>query len=215
MNPGRAFGDNIEPLRPPGGTKPQNHVITLASLSEQLPINLVSQQLARSLCAETKASTILVRFKVQTLSADGQGIPEQYLNGEFHLPQQLAPSEGGFCSLTIGVRSEPPSPAGLDSLISQLSRIFRYVLIEVGVARPPAPWIFELLRRSDLAYLFLKATNDDVYHLDIVTRGARNGSANGGPPIKPIGCLSRRVDPPVHIEPGLIVHFRTEETHLA
>src|SRR6266850_7949211 len=205
MNHGRAFGESIEPLRPAGvGSRP-HRVVTLAYLSDALPNTLISQQLARSLCAETNAPVILVRFEAEKEKndANGGGIPELYLNGEFHLPAQLAKTEAGFCLLSLAVRTEPPSAAGLDSMISQLSRLFRYVVIEVAINRPPAPWIFELLQRSSLAYLFLRGTTEDVYLLDVITRTARlplsaEALRRSSPAcqLKPVGCLAEgeRID---------------------
>src|SRR5437879_4326507 len=195
MNPGRVTGENEEPYRPSGaGGRPlPRQVVTLAFLSEQLPTSLVSQQLARSLCAETEATVILVRFEPEAEGSMGNGKarPELYLNGEFHLPPEVPRTDAGFYSLTVSVRGEPPTPAGIESLVTRLSRHFRHILIEAPVSKPAAPWTFELLQRSDLAYLFLKATSEDVYHLDVVARGVRASSRHGAPQLKPIGCLAK------------------------
>jgi NTE family protein len=196
MNFGRSIKENERPiyLAEAGPLPPSRQVVTLAFLADQLPDPLISEELARSLCAETEASVVLVRLE----SRDGPGgiideaQPELFLNGEFHLPAQMRKTDAGFHTLTLLCsRSEPPTPPGLDSLLSQLSRQFRYVLIETQVDEQPASWLFELLLRSNLAYLFLKAATQDVYHLDLVMRQARARCRNGGVHVKPIGCLAR------------------------
>jgi NTE family protein len=196
MNLGRSTKENQRPihLAEAGHEAPPRHVVTLAFLAEQLPDSLISEQLARSLCAETEASVVLVRLESQ----DGTGMindgaqPGLYLNGEFRLPPQVRKTDAGFYSLTLlCARSEPPTGSGMDSLLSQLSRHFRYVLIQTQVDERPASWLFELLLRSNLAYLFLKAAPQDVYHLDLVMREARARCRNGGVHVKPVGCLAK------------------------
>jgi NTE family protein len=57
--------------------------------------------------------------------------------------------------------------------------------------KSPAPWFSELLLRSNLAYLFLKPTTEDLDHLDRVMREARTRCRNGGVHVKPVACLSQ------------------------
>src|SRR5947209_524933 len=170
MNLGRAVGGNHQPQRPAAtGKRPlARQIVTLGFLSEELPSRLIAERIAGSLVTETQAPVILVRFDTKREGGHvvSPATPEVYLNGEFHLPPELLPTPGGFHLVTITVRGEPPSPAGLDSLVGQLGRFYRHVLIEVPINRPPEPWIIELLKRSELAFLFLKLTTEDVYHLE-------------------------------------------------
>lgn len=201
MNSGRAFGAIEEPHRPPRiGQRPLvRQIVALPFLSDQLPAPLLSEALAGQLRAETSSSVILVRFVPERETSGsgpaGAARPELYVNGEFHLPLELTQSDDGVYRLTISLRSEPPTAPGLDSLVSQLARRFRHVLLELQINKAPEPWIFELLRRCDLAYLFLRSTTEDVYHLDMINRGA-NANPGQMPPLKPIGCLAEleRVD---------------------
>jgi NTE family protein len=168
-------------------------VVTLAFLSGQISASHISEQLARSLCTETDSSVVLVRLQPQhgIGSTNGEARPEFFLNGEFHMPPEVRQTDGGFHSITVGLRSEPPTPAGIASLVDQLSRHFRYVLIEALDNKSPAPWFSELLLRSNLAYLFLKPTTEDLDHLDRVMREARTRCRNGGVHVKPVACLSQ------------------------
>src|SRR5262249_53787622 len=101
-------------------------VISLAFLGCDRASRTLSECLAQSLCTETSSSVILVRF-----TSPPQQNPRDYLNGEFFLPSVLDRTEAGFHLLGVGVRpDDPPSPAGIRSLLETLSRHFRHVLIE-------------------------------------------------------------------------------------
>jgi NTE family protein len=194
-----------EPLR--------RQIVTLAFLDKQIPASSISEQLALSLCAETEASVMLVRLESHegTSMREAGAWPEVYLNGEFHLPPDLCKTDAGFHSLILRVRHDQPTASGIVSLLSQLSRHFRYVLIKALVDERPAPWFSELLFRSSLAYVFLKPATEDVYHLDLVMQEARARCRNGGVHVKPVACLAageqingfdllvQRVGGPVHM----------------
>lgn len=125
-------------------------VISLAFLAYDRASRSLSECLAQSLCSETSSSVILVRF-----TSPHQQNPRDYLNGEFHLPAVLDRTEAGFHLIGIGVRpDDPPSPAGIMSLMETLSRHFRHVLIEAPAGPDAPPWVSELLRRSDAGYVF-------------------------------------------------------------
>lgn len=167
-------------------------VVTLAFLSTQISAACFSEQLARSLCAETEASVVLVRLETQDGSGrtNGEARPELILNGEFHLPSEVRQTDGGFYSITLGIRNGPPTPAGIASLVDQLSLHFRYVLIQTTPDKSPSPWFSELLLQSNLAYLFLKPTTGDLDQLDRIMLEARTGCRNGGVHVKPVACLA-------------------------
>src|SRR6516162_4750783 len=94
MSFGRAVAEGQEriPLIPgilrPREQLPPHRVVTLAFLSESLWADLISEQIAGSLLAETQGSVVLVRFQDNGTQA-GQ-IPPAHLpislNGEFHMP---------------------------------------------------------------------------------------------------------------------------------
>lgn len=185
----------------------------MAFLSDQLSASVISEQLARSLWSETQANVVLVRFEPQGANSAraNETQPNPYLNGEFHMPTCIHQTEAGFHLLTLGIRCDPPSPDGLASLMSQLSHRFRHVLLEVPASERSAPWLVECLARSDLAYLFLSASPEDVAHADVVRRGVRARGRNCRAHVKLIACLTegkpmegcdllmQRVTSPVHM----------------
>src|SRR6267142_2430238 len=98
-------------------------IVTLAFLSQQLPAATISEQLSRSLCSETDANVVLVRFAAQDSVAvtarPELPAPEKFLNGEFHMPSQVKKTSGGFHSVTLGIKNaEPPSSAGIATFVN-------------------------------------------------------------------------------------------------
>ena len=207
---GHRASERILPLRTVP-ERPSHQVVTLAFLSEHIPASLVSHQLARYLHGETNASVVLVRFAPydQLVAADGCP-PNVSLNGEFKMAARLANADPAFELLTVGIKTEP-SPSSIASLLDELRRRFRYILLETPAGDRHSPWVLELLRRSELAYLFLEARSGDVFELERVMReaGMRCGSRMGH--LKPIACLSagqgadgfdllaQRVAAPIHM----------------
>jgi NTE family protein len=181
-------GGSILPASNINGTSPS--VITLAFLSEHIPASLLTEDLARALAAETGEPAVLVRFK-------GPGSSGAKFNGMHGLFEQdsnlmldrALRNQEGFYSLTVGMGNGSGSPASIDLLVSQLRRRFRFVLIELLCNERPAAWAVEFLRRSDTAYLFLRAETQDVYHLDLVMRELRAPGRSGGIAVKPMACL--------------------------
>jgi len=169
---------------------PRNQVVTLAFLAS---IPGITELLAEALCAETDEPVVLVRFGTSEQGKDGQS-----LNGEFHFPPRgIAKVESGFHALTVGVSlQEPPSAAGIVSLITKLSRHFRHVLIEAEFEQTSKPWLRELLVRSDLAYLFFQPDHAGIAHLKRETEAARLAGGDVSK-LKPVACLSpsRAIDP--------------------
>jgi NTE family protein len=156
-------------------------IVTLGFVSQDLSAATISEQLARSLCSETDSNVVLVRFAPEDSRETGMSPsqPEYFLNGEFHMPSRVNKTAGGFYSVVLGIKNaEPPSRAGIASLVSHLSRHFRHVLIEAVASDHPVPWLFDLLHQSDFGYLFLPPTPEAVSHLGTVIKEVC--SVNGG-----------------------------------
>jgi len=168
-----------------------HQIVTLAFPGHQIP-GPISEQLARTLREQTDAPVVLVRLEHThggNLS-EAEARPELFLNGEFHLPAVLDKTEAGYHSLVLGIGIHPPTPPGIVSLMEQLSRHFRYVLIEVQVDERSTPWVSELLCRSNLAYVFVNRTPASVRQLDLLMRQARTPSQIGCAHVKPVPCFA-------------------------
>jgi NTE family protein len=165
-------------------------VVTLGFLSADLPAQLISEQLARSLHAETEAAVVLVRLEQARGDTGGSGQNDHLmLQGDLPTASGMRKTDAGFYQLTLSLSQEGPSAAGVSALLNQLSQ-FRYVLIEAQAGESPAPWLFDLLSRSDLTYLFHRAKNEAVYHLDQIVRQARIRGGSQASRLKAIACLT-------------------------
>jgi len=171
----------------------RHQVVTLGFLSKDLPADLISAQLAASLAAESDEMTVLVRFTRQDDIGDTVEAAEAdlSLNGEFHMPPQIRRTSAGFHSLILGVGGEPPSPAGIASLVNQLRCHFTHVLLAAVVNERSSPWFSECLLRSDMCYLFLQPNADGVADYEQLIREAKRSSGgNRVAQTKLIGCLA-------------------------
>jgi NTE family protein len=190
----------------PGQPSGCRQVVMLSFLSDQIPASLICERLASSLHTETNASVVLVRLEALDPRA---ARATALLDGEFHLPPRVVKTAAGFHFVPVCAGRDGPSAAGVASLVSRMRSHFEYVLLEA--AAWPAPWLTQFLAHSDLAYVFLGASDEDVGQLERFLREARTRDGNHGVPIKPIGCLgenkqidgfdlrAERVASPVHL----------------
>ncbi|MBU6410763.1 MAG: patatin-like phospholipase family protein [Verrucomicrobia bacterium] len=158
-------------------------VITLAFLSARLPSALLAEHVARSLCAETDASVVLVRL-ARPFNGNGANPPA----APPALPSEIPRTDAGYHFLSVGSSGELQQPDWIPAVVEKLRREFRYVLIEAVADDLFTPALFEFLVRSDMGYLFLGATSEDVYHLDLLLRELRD-HPDSGVDVKPVLCL--------------------------
>jgi NTE family protein len=166
-------------------------VATMVFLSNSLPTSLLGEQVAQSLCVETGASVVLVRLKQpgNTIMTTGQQPKDLILNGSLRLPSQLPQTDAGFHFLNLGVNGELNSPGWITSLLEQLRRRFRYVLIEAVADELLTPSLFDFLMRSDFGYLFVQPASENIYQLDLFIRELRPRLDDSSVQIKPVLCL--------------------------
>jgi len=164
-------------------------VVTLAFLSQKLPTTLLAEQVASALAAETDASIALIRL-VRPATGDTTTIRRGAIGlaGTFPLPNQIPRNDAGYHTLDIGENGELYQPEWVASLVDQLRRRFRYVLIAAVADAIYGPSMVEILMHSDSGYLFVGAVNEDVYHLDLLVRELRQHEA--AVPLKPVLCLA-------------------------
>lgn len=173
----------------PAPSSLSHRVVTLAFLSEPRFTDLISEQLAAALWTETGELTVLVRFERET-GGDCRKA-DLSLNGEFHMPPQIHRTAAGFHILILGVGPEPPSPAGIASLVSQLRLHFHHVLLAAPVDEDSAPWPAECVLRSSLTYLLTSAKIGESQFVHPLLRRVRSRSGPQPPRVKLIGCAGR------------------------
>ncbi|HZF00918.1 MAG TPA: patatin-like phospholipase family protein [Methylomirabilota bacterium] len=166
-----------------------SRVVTLAFLSQRFPSALLGEQIARSLCAETESAVALIRL-TRPLTGDTTTIRRGAigLSGNFPLPAEIPRADAGYYFLSLGDNGELYQPEWIASLIEQLRRRFRYVLIEAVADNIFAPSLFEFLAQSDFGYLFVGAASEDIYHMDLLVRELR-GREDTDVQFQPVLCL--------------------------
>ncbi|MGH7981162.1 MAG: hypothetical protein ACREE6_17435, partial [Limisphaerales bacterium] len=119
---------NLE--RPDRISVAESRVITLAFLSPALPAFLMGRQIARALASETDEPVALIQL-ARPSSGDTTTIRRSAigLSGEFPLPAEIPNSEEGYYFLSLGENGELYQPEWIPSMVEQLRRRFRYVLI--------------------------------------------------------------------------------------
>ena len=181
---------NMEwPIR--GVETPHGRVVTLTFLSRCLSASFFTEPVARYLHAETGAPVALIRLTDDSKpqNSSGRKLLNFTLNDGFQLPPQLPLMDAGFCLVNLKIGNDSLPAGWIASLLEQLQRRFHYVLIEALAEELTAPSLFEFLLRSDLGYLFVQPSNDDVYHLDLLVRELRPQRDGDGVELKPVLCL--------------------------
>jgi NTE family protein len=184
---GDQLGQTVASLSSDSGQHPgRQQVAMLAFLSQSIPASLISEQLARSLCTETKASVLLVRLE----SHDNTGVQSALrLSGELQMSPRVLRTEGGYHFLPVAIGSEAPSSTGVSSLVARLRAHFEYVLIEAPMVERAAPWLIQFLMHSNLAYAFLEPAREGIDQLELIAREVRERAGRKAVQIRPIMCL--------------------------
>jgi NTE family protein len=165
---------------------PRGRTVTLAFFSRQLPAQTLSEQLAQSLHSETGRPVALVRLKDGGKERPAENLT---LDGNLQASPVSLPASDGFSRFNLTITEDLHPPDRVEALLEQLHRRFHYVLIEAVAEELPAPALFEFLRRSNRGYLFVRASNEDVYHMDLLVRELRPQGTGEEVQLKPVLCL--------------------------
>lgn len=180
--------------------KPTDQLVTLASVSADLPLAWIGHHLAASLRAETDTPVALVRL----LRTNGSSAVVDGLLDDRHLPPvNLAEHAGGYHLLRLGVASDARD-AVFGELLASLQRAYEYVIVSADSESAPFPILYEAIARSESAYLLAGSHAEDARQLNYLIRELRP-RLNSHIPVhlKPVICASEtessaRVDE--HIE---------------
>jgi len=181
--------------------QPRSQTVTLGFLSQELPAAHLSGELAKSLRAETGAPVLLVRLKGSEVplvfegsqeaqaSAVDWAASELFASGQFG-SGRVARTDAGYDLMMLGVGSQATSPESIASLINQVGRGYRYVLVEVVAEEIPVPAVLNFMANSDRSFLFLRPTaeNGARFHLLVRELCARDHDDTGR--YKPVLCLA-------------------------
>jgi NTE family protein len=170
---------------------PAGRVATLTFLSHQLPAYSFTEPLAQNLHDETGLKVLLIRLSDAANPAKLTEKPSATMTFDGSPPQlpQSLPTDTGFHLLNLRISNESYRPGWVESLLEDLRSRFDYILIEAASEELTAAWLFEFLLHSDTGYMFILASNDDVYHLDLLVRELTPHLTNSNVELKPVLCL--------------------------
>jgi NTE family protein len=167
---------------------PSGKLTVLAYVSADLPTRFITNQLARGVHAETGESVVQVQFVAETAELRAHS-KSAVLNAP-HLTI-TPPNENGIANARVAVGMGTPSNAALSGLFQQLRRRFQHVLVEVVADQFPVERLTACLVQAGKAVFFLRRTEQDLYHLDLLLHELRP-RVNGNLPsqLKPVLCLA-------------------------
>ena len=140
LTTGETLENRLRPGRQIPGA-PRNQIVTLAFLGS---IPGIAELLAETLCAEADGPVVFGAFRNVRAGKRGSQ-PQRRIS--FSSPRNSEGRRGVPCVNGGVSQEEPPSTAGIVSLIAKLSRHFRHVLIRAEFAETSRGWLRELLVR--------------------------------------------------------------------
>jgi NTE family protein len=169
---------------------PSGKLTVLAHISADLPTRLITNQLARGVHAETGESVVQVQFIAETDELWSPSASAAW-NEISPLLNIVPQNENGVASARVAVGIGTPSNAALSGLLQRLRRRFQHVLVEVVADQFPVERLTACMAQAGKAVFFLRRTEQDLYHLDLLLHELRP-RVNGHLPsqLKPVLCLA-------------------------
>jgi NTE family protein len=181
---------NVERSDRNSGT-PLGRIVTLTFLSNHSPASSFTEPLAQYLHAETGSSVLLIRLSDAANPAKLTERPSISVafDGSYRQLPQLLPTDAGFHLFNLRINNESSHPGWIESLLDEVRSRFDYILIEAASDELTVPSLFKFLLHSDTGYMFVRASNDDVYHLDLLIRELTPRLNDSNVELKPVLCL--------------------------
>ena len=177
-------------------------VVSLVPLSPRADSLAVVRKLATALRTLTAQSVLVLHITAQNApqnapqnftGGSSHFLPsleewprrERHLHGEFSFRQSLQENEAGFFELRLSAGTESRNAAFVAALLSHCARHFDFVLIHVG-GEIPVPVTIETMIQSDLAYVLLQPSVQNLYDFQLLIRELCDHSRGDCLHVKPI-----------------------------
>jgi len=183
----------LEAPPPARAATPPARIITLTSLLPTIPDQFIGNALAEHLHSETRDSVLLVEIEAAgpLVSLRDFAAIQPTLNGEFCFAGHLRKGEGGFQRLNLRVTGESYELSFVKPLLDHFRSHFRFVLLRIAAAAALDQVLFECSTHSDLTYLFIRQSQENLYDFDLLLREARSRFNGEWSRLKTVLCLSR------------------------
>ena len=182
----------LEAPPPARAATPPARIITLTSLLPTIPDQFIGNALAEHLHSETRDSVLLVEIEAAgpLVSLRDFAAIQPTLNGEFCFAGHLRKGEGGFQRLNLRVTGESYELSFVKPLLDHFRSHFRFVLLRIAAAAALDQVLFECSTHSDLTYLFIRQSQENLYDFDLLLREARSRFNGEWSRLKTVLCLS-------------------------
>ena len=177
---------------------PATRIVTLLTLSKEVPAALLGNQLAGALRTETEAPVALLRLQPGEQPATpikrdyGQATVVDWACSEVVLQNQsivsptLLKTPEGFYLVNLSLSEQPLTIERMELLLDQLKRTFRYILLELVAEEIPSTLQRQFLLRSDLIYLFFKPCGEDPSEQDRLLAQIGDRCNQPTAPVRPV-----------------------------
>ena len=167
-------------------------VVGFVFLSDLLPSEKISENIASQLRAESEQDVLLVELLADTVGRPSTpGEFDHELDGMASLPGDIHRDEFGVHRLRLRLPAEPPDPDVLGELFRKLRRRFRSVIFAVQAGRIPASYLSTSVLKATRTCFFLRPDADDLYRLDLLLHELRPQMTSPVPPeLKPVLCIA-------------------------
>ena len=172
-------------------------VVSILPLSTRVDAEAVVHRLGAALRRIMGQRVLAVRLDT---GAEGVAVADwaaqqASLGTEFGFTRHLRANDAGFDELHLSVGAEPREAAAMAWLISHCARHYPFVLLHL---RPetPVPAMIQSVIQSDLAYVLLQPSTQNLYDFQLLMREVCDRSRGACGHVKPILCAEEAIAAP-------------------
>ncbi len=172
-------------------------VVSILPLAVRVDAEVVVARLAQSLRDLTGRQVLIVRL---ARTAEGPAVAtwpgrDAALRAEFYFARHVRRREEGIDELPLSIGAEPREAAAIAPLISHCARHYPFVLLHLQ-PDVPAPATIQTVIESDLAYVLLQPSTQNLYDFQLLVRALDERSHGACSHLKPILCAEESIAAP-------------------
>ena len=160
-------------------------VVAFLPLAQRVDADAVLQRLARSLRTITRQRVLVIELGVDHGDRDGACfLGDATFGSDFAFARQLRLADG-FDSVRLAVRPESREAAAVAPLLSHCGWHYDYVILLLAAEAPPAI-VTESLVQSDLGFVLVQPSSQNLYDFQLLTRELDARSPTASSHVRPI-----------------------------
>lgn len=172
-------------------------IVALLSLSPRLDADRAARQLAASLRRISRQSVLLLDLGPtgEQTHAAAWTVRAAALDADFLFARHLHVQDDGFDELRLTAGPEARDADAIAPLLGHCARHYDFVLLHIH-AETPAPGILAGIVESDLAFILLQASTQNLYDFELLMRSVGERGRSHGQHVKPILCVEENIAAP-------------------